>query len=59
MLALGLLHPHPAQSERRPSPYFTEGEFRCRCCGVVHMNLHLVSLTGTGATALDSIYIMV
>jgi len=42
--ALGLLLPHPAQPGRRLSPHFTEGEFSCRCCGVVRVNIRLVSL---------------
>ena len=42
--ALGLLLPHPAQPGRRLSPHFTEGEFRCRCCGVVRLNMRLLSM---------------
>ena len=42
--ALGLLLAHPAQPGRRLSPHFTEGEFCCRCCGVVRLNMRLLSL---------------
>ena len=33
-----------ARPGRRLSPHFNEGEFRCRCCGVVRLNIRLINM---------------
>jgi len=42
--ALELLLPHRPQPGRLLSPHFKEQEFACRCCGMVRVNIYLVTM---------------